>query len=418
MLKLVLFDLDETLVQTTDMKELRESGKGRTDAPYVAAVQAAFQAVGNRHLYSPGALAALRNAHPELKLGIFTRSPRGYAQTVLAAAYPGFAWDVLVAAEDVGRTKPYGDGILQAAHAVGMKYANEVALVGDSDSDVCAAYNAGVYAIVDRRGWPQKRESDHWRALGHVPDAFISTDAELLALVADPDALAPELEWRLAQPEGKREKARFDRIGKFLPSELGGTNKPYYVHVAGRSFSRYDSLANRRQWHGLTTSIQENKASEQFPPGWVSVVSAYLRTTFPMQLWFGKVVVTVIPHRPERPPRLERFLGQVAAAMAGEKAALAGRLTFVPDLLAYRPGVKSNSNEHLGKNDRFINVRDHLTVNRPDLVVKGTTYVVIDDVTTTGSTLIYAERFLQEAGANAVSSLALAMAVSNVLPTT
>lgn len=416
MLKLLLFDLDQTLVRTDDLKALREAGRGRNDPGYVAAVQQAFQPSGPRMLYSHTVLNQLRGTYPELRLGVFTRSPRAYALAILACAYPGFAWDVVVAFEDVTRTKPFRDGVWKAAEQLGIKYANEVAVVGDSDIDVCAAYHAGVLAVVDQRGWPAKREWDHWAALGHVPDAVIHTDDELVRFVAEPETFLPELEWRLAHPDGKRAGPRFDRINKFLPAAFGGTKKPWHVFAAGRLFAGYESLETRREWHGLTASIKESKVADTFPDAWVSAVSTFIRTQLAMELLFGRVVVTVIPHRPERPARLEQFLNQVAAAMKDHKAAQAGRLAFVPDLLAYKAGVKSQSGEHLSPTDRFANVRDHLHVSRPDLVVSGPTYVVIDDVTTTGSSLIYASRYLTEAGAGGVLLLALAMTVSNVLP--
>ena len=62
-----------------------------------------------------------------------------------------------------------------------------------------------------------------------------------------------------------------------------------------------------------------------------------------------------------------------------------------------------------------FNVRDHLIVHEKAVVAKGGHFLIIDDVSTTGSTLIYADKYLKEAGATLVTCFSIAMNVSNVL---
>ena len=414
MLKLCLFDLDDTLLRTTELKDIREEGVEDTGPEYVQRLTAA---VGNpvpRYLYSPDSLARIRTEFPKLKLGVFTRAPRAYVDTVLRLAFPKVDWDVVIAYEDVRRTKPFRDGIWRAMDATGVQYINHVALVGDSDADVRSAYHAGVYAVLDQRGWPQKRERDHWNAIGHMPDAEIKTDAELMEFLRNPLMFVPEMEWRLEQPGKERGRVRFDKVNKFIPDSAGGDKTAYPVVACGRFFTKYRSLDSRRDWHELTKSIKANKASESFPDAWVRTVGFYIRTYLVPQLFASGHIITVVPHRPERPPRLEHFLAQLEGSFANDSAR--NKLQFVPDLLGYKDGVKSQSGEFLSHHDRFVNVRDHLEVRRPELLAKGRTVLVIDDVTTTGATLIYAKKYLADKGAGTVTCLALAMTVSDVLP--
>lgn len=415
MLKLCLFDLDQTLVRTDDLKALREAGKGRSDHGYVAELTSAFGKPEDRLIYGQAVLNTIRKTHPEMKLGIFTRAPRSYARTVLGLAYPGFDWDVVVAYEDVKKTKPFRDGIWAAMDAFKLTIIDHVVLVGDSDSDICAAYHAGVYAVLDRRAWPYKMEPDHWRALGHIPDAIISSDGELMDFLKNPDSFLPELEWLLRSPKNPRGKIRFDKVNKFVPKEAGGDKTAFPVIALGRSFAGYKSLEYRRKWAPLTDSIKKNKAAEEFPKPWIRAVATFLTTEVLTKL-FTEFTVTVIPHRPERPARLEKFLDQLEKEFVAHKLFTSGNLTFVPDLLVYKEGVQSNSADHLSPLERFVNVRDHLKVARPDLVSRNRTYVIIDDVTTTGSTLIYAKKYLAQEGAGTVICLALAMNVSDVVP--
>ena len=105
MFDLCLFDLDDTLVRTEDLKEVRESGKNIDTVAYREKVSLAFDSRNSREVYKIGLLKKIRKEFPDLKLGIFTRAPRAYAETVLEKAYPGFNWDIIVAFEDVDKTR-------------------------------------------------------------------------------------------------------------------------------------------------------------------------------------------------------------------------------------------------------------------------------------------------------------------------
>lgn len=416
MIKICIFDLDETLLRTEDMKDIREAGKNDASPKYMAKVQAAFHSSPSRQIYDISLLNSLRQKFPKQKLCIFTRSPRSYATTVLSLAYPGFQWDLVVSYEDVKQTKPYGEGIDKCMSAFGVKYLNEVALVGDGDIDVRAAYHAGCVVVVDKTAWPKKLVNEHWNALGHISDAVISAPDQLIEVLTDYEQFLPDLERRLASDDPPTQPIRFDKINKFIPRYIGGDGTAFPIHTAGRSFSGYDSLKMRRQWHLLTTSIHENKDSETFPDEWISSIRLFIRTHFSMMsMWGGEVIVSVIPHRPGRAARLEMLLAQLEQSYADEPAKGKLKLRFVPKLLSYKVGVLSNSNDKLPPKERFENVRNHLMVHEKAIVAKGGHFLIIDDVSTTGSTLIYATKYLKDAGATAITCFSIAMNVSNVL---
>lgn len=415
MFNLCLFDLDQTLVETDDMTAVREAGKNRNDDEYKAKVEAAYKLQNDRPYYSEKLISKIRAEFPNMKIGIFTRSPRSYATTVLKLAYPSTTWDTVIAYEDVKRTKPYGEGIDKAMWACGQSRIDKVVLVGDGDNDVRAAYNAGCVMVLDTTSWPFSHTPDNWRALGHMPDATISDPQQLIGVLKDYRANLPELERLLSGTAGMAGMARFDRIGKFIPTELGGNKTVYPVFTCGRSFSGYASLKWRRQWHKLTESIHVQKNADDFPKEWVQAVRAFIDQKFSvLQMMGGGLVVTVIPHRPGRKPRLEKFLEQLEKSYAKTPAAGKIKFSFVPKLLSYKDGVRSNSNDKLGQIDRFKNIRDHLEVTDKQ-AAKGAQILVIDDVSTTGSSLIYAKKYLLEAGANEVTLFSIAMNISNVV---
>jgi predicted amidophosphoribosyltransferase len=90
-------------------------------------------------------------------------------------------------------------------------------------------------------------------------------------------------------------------------------------------------------------------------------------------------------------------------------------VSVAPDLLAYKDGVKSQHGDLLNQHDRFVNVRDHLYVKTPKLIQPGLNILVLDDVCTTGASLIYATKYLRDAGAADVKCLAVAKNIGDVL---
>ncbi|WP_285374261.1 HAD hydrolase-like protein [Pseudomonas sp. lyk4-TYG-107] len=415
MFELCLFDLDQTLVKTDDLTVLRESGKNKDSASYRAEVVRGFATDKGRIIYSHELIKEIRAKFPELKLGVFTRAPRSYAEVILEQAYPGFEWDTIVAYEDVKRTKPYGDGVGKAMQDAGCNSVNNVILVGDGDADIRAGYNAGCVVVLDKSSWGVGYTNDNWRAMGHIPDVIIKKPEELIDVLVDYTRYLPELERLLYEAEGRAGNARYDRINKFIPKEAGGDKTAFPIFACGRSFAGYKCLEARRSWHKLTASIHKQKDAEEFPYEWVQAVRMFILSKFKDVCVGGKLTVTVIPHRPGRTPRLEAFLSQLQSSYAKPQIFGPKKLSFVPDLLGYKNGVRSNSNDKLSAIERFENVRDHLIVRQPEVAKMAQRVLVIDDVSTTGSTLIYAKKYLEEAGVQEVVCLSIAANISSVI---
>jgi phosphoglycolate phosphatase-like HAD superfamily hydrolase len=414
MFKLCLFDLDDTLVRTDDLQVIREAGKEDSTQAYKERLHQSLEKRGDRHIYSPELLKKIRATFPDLKLGVFTRSPRNYALIVLGWAYPDFRWDIVVAYGDVGRTKPYGDGIDEAMSKFGIlhvKYLPVTMLVGDNSADIRSAYNCGCVALLDKGAWPSPRRTEHWRALELVPDAMIESPDQLLEVLANPSGFLPELERALVGDAPHNGEARFDRIGHFFPGSAGGDDKPRQIHVCGRLFANYKSLRFRKGWHALTESIEANKQSDVFPEEWIATVRTFIAAQYRP---FSSVAVSVIPHRPDRKPRLENFLAQLQASLKAKPIPYR-KIAVYPELLAYKEGVRSNHGEFLNRDERFANVRDFLFVKQSEVATSGTAVLIIDDVVTTGASLIYAQKYLMDAGARDVRCLAIAKNVGDVL---
>lgn len=409
-IKLCVFDLDDTLVRTGDLSGLREACLG-ADPKALKAVSTQLETDPKRHLYSRALLDQIREDFPGITLGVFTRAPRSYAKLVLEWAYPGFKWDVIVAYENVTNTKPSGEGLLKAMAKTGVTDPEQVVMVGDTDVDIRAAYHAGCLVALDPSGW-KERTFEHWNALGHVPDAILAAPEEVLSLLADHRPFLPYLEQRMAKLAPDLQQSRFDKLNHFLPKEYKD-NTPFPIFLAGRSFSNYESVAPRRSWHLLSESIEAQKEADEFPDAWIGAVRAFIISEMRYGLKPVEIVVSVVPHRPNRKPRLEAMLAQLAVSLKKNPIA---RVTVKvkPDLLYYGDGVKSQHNDKLNRQERFDNVRDHLKVTKPNLVRNDVRYLIIDDVVTTGASLIFATKYLKAAGARVVYNLALAKNIGDL----
>jgi hypothetical protein len=78
-IELCLFDLDNTLLRTSDLEELRGGHVRDTSDAYTQRLVQAYGAQADRLVYSPPQLARLRAQFVDVRWGVFTRSPRHYA---------------------------------------------------------------------------------------------------------------------------------------------------------------------------------------------------------------------------------------------------------------------------------------------------------------------------------------------------
>lgn len=412
---LLIFDLDNTLLRTDALEHLR----GR---PFIGDQSTAYHAQLRETaaksvtpIYPPSFFTNLRKAYPDVKLGIFTRSPKAYVNTLLEQFYPTAQWDHVVTFDDVpDNPKPDPTGILLIAKAVGVTDGERVVVIGDDKSDIQAAYRVGVWAVSEETTWPTPLPFEQQYVVERVPDGRVKGPAELLTFLVNPWDHVPLLEAWTHSPNGRPHGTR-RRIDSLMHYDNSGVpkaqrRKPMWVSWLGRRFRDDDADKYRREWHPLTHQIEAHKDAEVFPAHWVGAIKEAIAER--AQFCKGhNAYVTVIPAKPNRVPRLEHLLGQLEQSFKDEPIYVRPTLYFHDDVLAYTDGVKSNHGEHLGKAERYINIRDHLVVCDPAWV-KGKSFVVLDDVVTTGATLFYAHHYLMENGAASVQSISLAKAVS------
>lgn len=402
---LLLFDLDNTLVKSNDLHAFRGSEYcGTVSAGYIEGLKRAVASNPARRIYSEDCLHELLSSFPGLRLGVVTQAPRAYAETVLLSLYPDIPWRTLVSFDDVTMGKPNPEGIFKAMAATNVDDIRKVALVGDSVNDIKAAYFGGCWSILDKSGW----ESYDRSAIEKIPDVVIRSPQDLVDAVSSPCQYLPALERAIALP-GADYDTHVMRVDKVKHQSPVAGSSGASIHVLGRSFSQYQSLNARRNWHPLTADILGLKDAEIFPKSWISTLCFYLRKEVLLKNGLP-IIVTAIPAKPGRAPRLQHLLKQLESAYSATHPEDLNRLVFTAELLGYKQGVRSHHGEHLSRAERFANVQEHILVSQ-SVGLEGHTVVIIDDVVTTGATLLVAKQALTESGAKRVRCVALAKAV-------
>jgi HAD superfamily hydrolase (TIGR01509 family) len=136
--------------------------------------EAVFAEVGVTIMPSARDVLAWTREYPR---AIITGSARAEAMQVLPLIGPDAQFEVIVAAEDVPRSKPHPDGYEKAMAALGLA-PHECLVIEDSEAGIQAGRSAGCLVVAVRAGnfggWPQ----DHAH---HV----IDTLAELTPSLVD-----------------------------------------------------------------------------------------------------------------------------------------------------------------------------------------------------------------------------------------
>lgn len=321
-------------------------------------------------------------------LGVVSQAGRWYVDRLLRRLFPSVKWGTVVTFDDVERRKPYPDGLQLAAERMGLQDLSRVAYVGDRAGDVEAAYHAGMRPVLATWGRPSPA------AGALIPDAVLTEPEEVLEYLRDPVPFLPLLEARMA---GDR-SALFRRRVVVLDHDTG----PLRVQVLGRYFAREGVTLALHEAHDLSRWIGKKNEAGPFPipAEWVEGVSSAIAE----QARRAKIdLVTVIPAKPDRDPRMERLLAAVEKHLAGTGVTV----SFDPELFGWSDDAVPI--KRVGLEDRCTEVERTLQLRGR---CAGRRVLVLDDVLTVGCTLRVARDLLVRRRAAHVSLMALARNIS------
>ncbi|HHJ3218800.1 TPA: HAD-IA family hydrolase [Vibrio parahaemolyticus] len=390
----MLFDLDDTLVSTSKLEKYRKS-KDRDGL---------LQNIEKAKLFAPvpEMLKELKNR--SIPLGLVTNAPKWYTSIVLEH-FDIDLFDVVICFDDVGSigAKPSPKGIELALQALGLSRKSRVIYVGDQDTDFVAAYIAGIRPIAP--SWA-KRDP-----IAQTPAAIVNSQAliafsdsyEELSLIADRTATERCFDF---------EKMQMNFIPLSDKGELVPLNKEDIKLIAcGRYFSQNSPLtATLHDNHALSKDIFEKELSPSYtvPQYYVELFSRIVETL--PEYTFGDSsahfdIITVIPSKKEKTPRLENMLNRV-------KNLAETKSTFISDLFEFKPEASSLKSLG-GKEERLKELQSKLFLkSKYEKTIRGKSVLVLDDILTTGSTFQHSFSLLEEQGASFTFGVCLAKTVS------
>ncbi|MFS2048586.1 HAD hydrolase-like protein [Variovorax sp. Varisp41] len=422
MWKLFIFDLDNTLVHSDHLEKFRgRENLHDNSKEYKKTLLSALED-DLEILIDEESISNLQEEFPDAEFAVFTTAPRFYAKTILDFAYPNIKWTKIVGFEDVRQTKPDPQGIHDIMESVELDRTDGeyIAMIGDGEKDIKAAYQAGVWAVLFTNGWPRNWNPSHWAAKNQMPDLEAKDPKKLLEVLKNPEDHLWNLEAHINQEEDSpnTELDKIHKVWKFC--NLEGSEGRCVVYVCGRIFTKYEIFDDRRYWHPLTEVIDNLKEQVEFPDEVVAATVVAIKEAFVQNnnnalILFTprapSVVVTCIPRKPGRPRRMEGFLDQLREAHSDKPLLKRANVSFAPDCFLFSAGVQSHHGDHLKLAARFKNVRDHLELTDSESI-DGKHVILLDDVLTTGATIYFAQKLLMEAGALSVTSIAFAQAIS------
>lgn len=414
-IKIILFDLDNTLVKTDDLEIFRnlEHPLYKNNDNFQQYIDSITKDLGkkDRYIFTPWELNKLKKNG--LKIGIVTKSPDPYAYAIITTLYHKYNlyFDVVVAHEHVTKQKPDGEGIILALNILVNNYrndlnnlnGNQVLYIGDSDTDIQAAYNAGTMVALRLNDDELLLE----KKLKHLPEFNIRSFYDLERIITMPDLFVPFME---SDSQYLKKNTPF-----FLWfDKYDEQNNRYPFLVAGRYFPQNSLYSLKRSFHSFSKEIVYQKESTVFSNKWLEALRlVILKETACSLIRHLNLIITCIPRRKTSSPRMESLLKQLAEYLKENSIERDCTIHIVTDLLEYSKNAVSNHKTAKTKDARFTNVKNNLIIKRKNLITDDIDkIIVIDDVVTTGASLIIATEKLKQAGAKEIIRFAFAQTVS------
>ena len=253
-IRVILFDLDNTLLQTDKLEQFRTLGNESNLDSYEKEFSSTLDSLAEEKPYYFTNETLIWLIKRNILLGVVTKSPMHYAVKLLDRFFLPYGkkiFNVLITHEDVQKQKPNEEGIFRALNSLQEKFpelksnlrGNEVLYVGNEALDVRTAYNAGCLAALKINDFEQIKEKN----LDHLPELVIRTEADLKNIVIEPENCLPYMESSLQRTELK--------APVFLNLNKKIEKKSYEIIVAGHYFPDTESFKCKHNFHMFTSSL-------------------------------------------------------------------------------------------------------------------------------------------------------------------
>lgn len=343
----IIFDLDNTLIDTSMLKNFRDKRQW----------QSCYNNFGSTNIiFNPNEL------HEYYYIGIVTNSPRNYAEQLLK--FYGINYDCLIAYHDTDKHKPDSEPLLKCLKSLN-KEVNEAICVGDNYNDTIAASTAEIFSIGVTWG-DSTREEHLTNNVNVIIDSAVELENKLNSL------FTTKYQRIFLNNNDKLNNMRWHLI-KYYPYWLpDGTVNPEF----------------RANGCGRILDLKQNQVSAI--NYFYQIIDGYLDKGFP---------ICVVPSSDKE--KIRTGVRELAGKLSAN-----GRIDATNCLVRIYTIPKAATG---GPRNKQVHLNSIKVVNTS--LIKGKDVLLLDDITTSGSSLYACEELLLNAGANRVVKLALGQTV-------
>jgi HAD superfamily hydrolase (TIGR01549 family) len=367
MASVVVFDLDETLLDTSALRTARDSRSWHDVANRLD--EAKDYKVGESNIEVSELPSILRVAG--YRVGVITHSPSWYATKLMDAF--DIHVEALITGTDPYARKPDPSSLRAIATELGS-IPEDTIFVGDSSSDFGAAANAGAGSV--GACWSRETPSD-WRR--HWPDVALSDPDRLLDAIAAPREMGPYAEAAVNGMKVRWHWGSVIRLGE-------------HTYAGGRYYPIADRRhASQRLSQLILDAKQDPKAATLMGELLADMGEHYLRRGNAFD------AIASVPSKPsDDRDRFEVVRAQLASRLGTRPGG--NLLRMLHDIEGYK---------HLDHTARAVANEGRFEANALD----GERVLLVDDVLTseTGGQVETCRRKLLEAGASEVTIIGLAV---------
>lgn len=161
----VIFDLDETLINSSSLKSYRDRREWRY----------CYENAGICNVYD-SLEEFLNSLHKNsIPVGIVTNSPRKYAETLLKTH--NIKFDILIAYHDCEPRKPHPAPMLKCAELLQVS-PEQILSIGDDPKDIQSSNRAGMTSVAVTWGITQRSNF-----ISAQPDYIVDSASELFKII-------------------------------------------------------------------------------------------------------------------------------------------------------------------------------------------------------------------------------------------
>lgn len=351
----------------------------------------------------------LAKLHQPIKFCIYSRYESSLISATIEEKFPSFRWDCIVPLRRQDSFKEQRRLLVKEIMRLGAEAPSSWIFLGASMLDTKLANGIGAWSFVvtgkDKYTDIEELTRKEYRASGS-PDGLLLPDIELIGqAIEKPTSFLPQLERSLEKrPEELAQIGDIRPVHRAVETAEGEVSDAH-VLVLGRYFTKHPIHLRKHQQHTLSQVLLEAKDSGVYP----DEVASALRSVLFRICKSGDFLVTTIPSRHGRPKRMERLLGIVEQDFH-RSAGLWAEVEFSNDVFVFKNNDKPLSASRLTRAERIASVFGSLDLDSAR-DFSGKTVVVVDDVLTSGATLLKAKSLIQSKSADHVILLAMAETV-------